>query len=331
LLLLALLPSWGAGVRSADRRFEFMKQLMGVRARIVLYAPDFETARIEAEVGFARIEALEAMMSDYRPESELSMLSQSAVRRDVRVSAELLQVLATAQDLARETDGAFDITVGPLSRLWRRCRAESRLPTEEELRAAREASGWEKLSVDRERGTVRLSREGMSLDLGGIAKGFAVEEALAALRARGRTRVLVALAGDIAVGDPPPDEQGWQIEVGPRMDGPRFITVKACFVSTSGSTEQFVEIEGVRYSHIIDPRTGLGSTAGTMATVVAARGETADALATSLCIPGIDARGLLEKTPGVSAAIWDGGRRAPEIIGGFPAIDRSYRRPRADP
>jgi len=203
----------------------------------------------------------------------------------VHVSEDLFRVLEAAQKLAAETDGAFDVTIGPVTHLWRQCK----LPDTQTL----ERCGYLKLVLDRARRTVYLKLAGMQLDLGGIAKGYAADEALATLRAHGVKRALVAVGGDIAAGEAPPGKKGWKIGVEP--NGGDLILHNAA-VSTSGDIEQFLKSGGVRYSHIIDPKTGLGLTHRAPITVVARRGIDADALATAISVLGPErGRALLKK------------------------------------
>jgi thiamine biosynthesis lipoprotein len=208
----------------------------------------------------------------------------------VPVSEDLFRVLDRAVELSRRSDGAFDVTVGPLVALWREARTTGRLPSQEQLDKAREAVGWQKIRLDRRRRTVQLLVPGMKLDLGGIAKGYAADSALATLRENGITRALIEAGGDIVVGDSPPDRDTWRIDLPPGDDPaqPRSLLLARGAVSTSGDTEQFVEIDGKRYSHIVDPRTGLGLTDRVSTTVLAPNGLTADSLATAACL--LDAR-----------------------------------------
>jgi thiamine biosynthesis lipoprotein len=175
-------------------------------------------------------------------------------------------------------------------RLWRFARKRHVLPKPDELAQARQAVGWQHLALDRERRTVTMKVPGMRLDVGGIAKGFAADEALKLLRARGYPRALVAASGDLAIGDPPPGKRGWRIAATEIDSGTNFASrvfiLRNAGVSTSGDTEQFLEIDGVRYSHIVDPRTGLGLTRRIQATVIASCATDSDALATAVCILG---------------------------------------------
>ncbi len=300
--------------RPTLERHEFTRLQMGVQVRVTLYAPDEPTAQAAASAAFARIADLDATLSDYRPDSELMRLCAGAGpdQLPVAVSPDLYANLALGADIASATHGAFDVTVGPLVSLWRRARREGVLPDPGALETARGLVGWQLVALDPVARTARLARAGMRLDLGGIAKGYAADQAVLALRTAGTPRCLVALAGDIAAGEPPPGTAGrgrppgWRIAIstGAEGDAPLSVHLANAAISTSGDTEQFLEIDGVRYSHIVDPRTGLGVTNRIAATVIAPSGAVADALASALCILGPEAAPrLVETFPGTAAII----------------------------
>jgi thiamine biosynthesis lipoprotein len=234
----------------------------------------------------------------------------------VPVSVELFDVLERAQKIARLSDGAFDVTVGPYVRLWRFARKRKVLPTPAEIAAARAAVGWQKLRLDPRARTVTLLVPNMRLDLGSIGKGYAADQALQILKGRGMERALVAASGDIAVGDPPPKRRGWRIGI-EAWDGAtnkvvRTVMLHNAGISTSGDTEQFIEIDGVRYSHIVDPATGLGRTQHIQATVIGPDATTSDSLDTAVSLLGAK-RGmeLIRSWAHTSALIvtWENGRR----------------------
>lgn len=261
---------------------------MGVQTRILTHAGSREAAATGAARAFERIAALEQAMSDYRPDSELSRLCKSAEAGEhdwQHVSPDLFRALALSQTLASRTDGAFSATIGPAVALWREARRSGELPDAAELARAVELSDWRSLEVDREARRVRLLKPGMRLDLGGIGKGYAAQAALESLIDDGLPRSLVALGGDVAVGHPPPGGEGWRIALRPGLGD---LLLASAAISTSGDIEQFVNIDGKRYSHIVDPRTGLGIVGGPWVTVVASRGEYADALATAGAVLGLD-------------------------------------------
>ena len=230
-----------AGAPIADSpaiRYQSAQQHMGALFKVVLYANDEATANRGFHAAFARIQQLDEVMSDYDPESELSRLSQSdPMACGTPVSEDLWRVLTTAQSLSERTKGAFDVTVGPLSKLWRRARRQRKPPSPRRLEAARAAVGYRHLRLGPDRRTVQLLRPDMRLDLGGIAKGYAVDGALTALRNLGLRRALVDGGGDIAAGDPPPGREGWKIAVSsldPTAPPTQFLRIANAAVATSG-------------------------------------------------------------------------------------------------
>jgi thiamine biosynthesis lipoprotein len=229
------------------------------------------------------------------------------VGEPVKISDDLFTVLQKAEELSKKSEGAFDVTVGPVVQLWRLARRTQELPDPKEFAQAREKVGYKKVRLDPAKKTVRLLTPGMQLDLGGIAKGFAADEALKLLRDKfGIKQALVAAAGDITCGDPPPGKDGWTVEIAPiaKSQKPRTLTLANASVSTSGDLEQFVEIKGVRYSHVLDPRTGLGLTGRRSVTVIAPRGIDADSMTKAVSVlPPEQALKLVEDTPGAACYI----------------------------
>lgn len=310
-LLLGLLVA--VGCRTPQRapllRFEFEQAQMGLPFRIVLYAETQTIADAAARAAFARVAELNHIFSDYEDDSELTLLSRSAGSgRAVPVSNELWRLLNVAQAMSRRSDGAFDITVGPLVQVWRRARRQRELPAPEVIAEAKARVGWEKVVLDPRTRTAQLLVPGMRLDFGSIAKGRALDEALRVLRAHGITRALVTGSGDMAIGDPPPGRTGWRIELAP-LDAPgapptRFLSLRNCGFATSGDLFQHVELGGKRYSHIVDPRTGFGMTDRSLVVVIAPNCVTANSLSTTTCVVGPE-RGLalVAATPGTSARI----------------------------
>ncbi len=243
-------------------RLELTQPHMGTLVRITVESQNPERAREAIQQAFQRIHELDMRLSNYQPDSEVNHFDPDRVSSDLRPPLEL------ARRLTRETDGAFDPTQTALFDLWRQARRLKQMPTAEAISAARSAKSGR-------------------LDLGGIAKGYAADEARRVLREAGESRVLIAVSGDLVAGDAPPGQSAWRIALEP---GGQTIGLRRAGVSTSGDTEQFLEANGKRYSHIIDPRTGLGLTNGVVASVVARNGMLADALATVVCLMGI-ARG----------------------------------------
>ncbi len=308
LALLLLLTGCATSSQESRQRHTFTAPHMGTLFSITLFASDAATAKHAAEAAFERVAELDRIMTDYDPQSELMQLCRHPAGVPVKVGEELFDVLQRAQHISQISEGTFDVTVGPYVHLWRTARKSRILPSPEEIAAARRVVGFQKVQLDPQRRTVTLAIPGMKLDLGGIGKGYAADAALKVLRGLGIRRALVAASGDLAIGDPPPDKAGWTVAISsidPTATVPaKILVLHNAGVSTSGDAEQFVEIGGVRYSHIVDPRTGIGLTDRIQATVVARDGTASDALAKVVCVLGAG-RGLavIDTVPGASALI----------------------------
>ena len=276
-------------------KFERVEPHMGTLFRITVDAPNVDVAHAAFDAAFARVHELDEILYDYKPQSELMRLST----RPMRISRDLFLVLEASQRLAEQTNGAFDITMGPVIQLWRKARRDKVLPANEAIAEALNRTGHRKLILDAATQTVYLTQPGMQLDVGGIAKGYAADEALRILRNRGLPNALVAASGDLTIGRRP-----MTIAVEPVAGFRRRLTLSDHAVSTSGDTEQFLEINGKRYSHIIDPSTGQALTTRIGVTIVAPQGITADSLATAICVMGPRrGREFLKQQHGVSALI----------------------------
>lgn len=302
-------PQAGVAERAprAAERVTATRRLMGVPWTITVYASSRAAGARAIEAGFAEVARLEAILSDYDPTSELSRLSARAPTAEpVPIGEDLGRVLARAVAIRDATGGGFDPTVGPLTTLWRQARRAGRLPAAEKIAAARAAVGPETLVLQADGRAAVLTRPGMRLDLGGIGMGYAVDRALEILGAMGINAAMIDASGDIAVSGPPPGTQGWVIDAAPlpRSEvGPeaRLVLTYAA-VTTSGDAYQAVQIEGRRYSHIVDPRTGLGVAGPAAVTVVARDCTTADALATAASVLGPEAAAVvIAAEPGCAA------------------------------
>lgn len=305
LLLAAALAQAPSGPleRHSQRQFH-----MGVEFEVVLYAPDPASADKAFAAAFERIAELDRIMSDYDAESELSRLSAaSPTQEPVALSRDLWMVLKYGQEVSGRSGGAFDVTAGPLTKLWRRARRQREVPTGEQIARALAATGYQHLVLDKTRRTARLARPEMRLDLGGIAKGYAADEALVAIGKHGIERALVRASGDIAVSQPPPGEKGWKVGIAPLdpdATPTRFVWLANQAISTSGDSRQHLVVGGKRYSHIIDPRTGWGIEGRRSVTVIARRGIESDALATAVSVLNPQAGiKLIDETPEASALI----------------------------
>lgn len=284
------------------------RRLMGVPWTITVFATTPEAGRAAVAAAFAEVQRLEGILSDYDPESELARLTAAApTAGPVPVGDDLWRVLSAAVEWRDRSGGAFDPTVGPLTTLWRQARRSGAMPRAEKLAAARQAVGAATLTLDAEQRAASLRAPGMRLDLGGIGMGYAVDRALEVLAARDVTSAMVDASGDIAVSGPPPGALAWRIEVAAHADredraGRDVIELVDAAVTTSGDVFQAVEIDGVRYSHIVDPRTGLGVPGPAAVTVIAPDCTTADAVATAASVLGPEAGlALVEAVPGAAA------------------------------
>ncbi|MDQ6665459.1 MAG: FAD:protein FMN transferase [Acidobacteriota bacterium] len=272
---------------------------MGTLIRIKLYAEDQKRAAAAFQAAFERIHELDETLSDYKPDSELNRIARTAVAAPVAISGDLFHVLAASQRLAKESGGAFDVTLGPVIRLWRESRNRRELPDEKALRDAGNRCGFTKLHLNAREQTVLLDQAGMQLDVGGIAKGYAADQALACLKSLGIRSALIAASGDLAFGGAPPGKRGWKIGIDSGV-----LELANAAVSTSGDTEQHLDLNGARYSHIVDPSTGMALTNRILVSVKAPRGVDADGLSTAISILGCErGRKLAAKYPGASVVV----------------------------
>lgn len=277
------------------QRFVFHKGAMGTVFTITLYVVDEAAGGQAADKAFARVVQLNDIMTDYDRDSELMRFCLAPYGQPVMLGEDLFTVIAKAQSVAEQTDGAFDITLGPIIRLWRRARRQRELPPPELIAAAKAVSGYRNLQLNARKRTATLLKPDMVLDLGGIAKGYAAEAALKVLKQEGVPCAMVAASGDLAIGEAPPGREGWNIGID-SIDATegrhsRIVSVKNCGLSTSGDTEQFTEIGGQRYSHIVDPKTGIGLRERIGVTVIAKTSTDTDMQATTISVLGAE-RGL---------------------------------------
>lgn len=273
-----------ASMTEADRH-EFSRPLMGTDFRIVAYHPDSVKVKEAVEKAFNRVAVLQKVFSDYDEGTEVNSLSDNG---SAEVSDELWEVLDYALNISARSEGAFDVTVGSLTKLWRKAIRQKEFPPKSEFDQAKATVGYEYVKMKPKSQTVKLEKEGMRLDFGAIAKGYAVDEAMAWLKEYGIRTALVDGGGDICVGNAPPGKKGWEIEVPDKFVNGELTFKKASYantaIATSGDTYRYLEHEGVRYSHILDPKTGLGLTNRRVVTVTAPTCTAADAWATAASV-----------------------------------------------
>ena len=311
LLLLWLLAgetAVGPSGEPAGNRYQFAQTEMAVPIQDRIVCPQSATASRAAEAAFSRFHTLNSICSDYDPESELRRLCRtSSAGHAVRVSEDLWRVLVCRQELSQRSEGAFDVTIGPVVRLWRSGRHTKELPSRELLDEARSRVGYRLMRLDSRTHSVELLKANMRLDLGGIAKGYAVDEAMAALRKHGIARMMVEAGGNIGLGDAPPGKAGWRIGIAPpdAHSPPReYLELARVAISTSGDMWQYAIIGGKRYSHLIDPHSGMALTDHSNVTVVGPDGLSTDGLSSAVAILGPE-KGLklVEATPHSAAFI----------------------------
>lgn len=301
-----------AAIAQNTERYEFASRHMGSDFRIVLYADSDSIAVAASDSAFSRIEELNLIMSDYIDKSELNRFSRaSGSGEQIKLSEDLFRVLSIAQRISYQTGGVFDVTVGPMTKSWRELRrsAEPTLPPPAKLNQIKQRVGYKHLVLNFEERTARLLREDMALDLGGIGKGFAADEALSVLKSFGICSALIDAGGDVTLGNPPPGRQSWITAVPKTVtrEGTEMTRLQMSnrSVATSGDLFQFAMVDGVRYSHILDPKTGLGSTLQIQATVISNSGTLADAYASVLTLmrpeEGI---GFIEQVPDTEAILF---------------------------
>lgn len=291
-----------------------LRPVMGTFVRVVVVAKDQETTRDAADSALAEIEEVDRLMSDYKDDSEISRINRDAFKQPVKVSEPTFEVLQKSVEAGRLSGGAFDITVGPLVDLWRRAGEANSTPTDAQLAAARAKVGYEKLILDANEMTVRFAVDGMRLDLGGIAKGYAIDKAVKALQAAGAAGAMVDIGGDIrCFGTPAGGKKQWLIglqepDQAPFGLAPAKILAKLRIrdraVATSGDYQQFVLIDDERHSHILSRTTGKSATGLSSVTVIAPNATDADVLATAVTVLGPE-RGLdlIETLPDTEALL----------------------------
>lgn len=291
-----LVLAFGGGAGADDwRLLTFTEPHMGTEFTIRAWteASWVEDLTRSVESAFARVAALDTALSDYRPESEINRLAKAPANEPFAASPDLYAVFEAAGRLTVASGGAFDITAGPLIRLWRISKKNAALPAPAQIASAKQRTGFHHLILDPDKRTITKKIDGMLFDAGGIAKGYAADAALAILKKDGFPRSLVAASGDIAVGDAPPGEAGWRIgietlEVGHDLKDLQTVTLANRAISTSGDTRRYFEHEGIRYSHIVSTETGLGLTERIGASVIAPDATTSDSFATAVVLLGTE-------------------------------------------
>lgn len=266
LCLLAVLAPAGAMVAAGQQtqqellRLEESADAMGTTYGVTVYGTDRDGMTRAVETAFDELNRLERVLSNYRPDSEWSKINRKAAEGPVKVSAEVFALLERCDAVSRASEGAFDITVGPLMKVWGFYRGSGRLPAKSEVAAALKNVGYRNVVLDPKEQTVRFTRPGIELDPGGIGKGYAVDKMVEVLRENGITSALITSGGSSIYGlGTPHNAEGWEVKIRDPKHPDRTtsqVFLKNQSMSTSGTYEKFFEAEGKVYSHIMDPRTG---------------------------------------------------------------------------
>lgn len=273
LFLLALPAAYG---QQELLRLEKSADAMGSTYSIALYGYDRIKMEAAADAAFDEVRRLDELLSNYQPGSQWSEVNRNAARQPVKVSPELFDLLSACVQYSRESEGAFDITVGPLMKVWGFYKGSGHLPHKPEVAAALAKVGYRHILLDRAARTVRFDRPGVEMDPGGVGKGYAVDRMVDVLRKNGVQIALVAGSGSsiYGMGAPPDEPRGWLVKIKDPWDNRKTLAdvwLKDNSMSTSGSYEKFFRAEGRIYAHIMDPRTGYPAQGSVSVSVVAPR------------------------------------------------------------
>jgi len=304
ILVLALALALGC---SRTRTVQKSETMMGTEVTITVVAPSARDGEAAIDAGMAELRRLDAMMSLYKDDSEVTKVNFAAGRSPVRVSAEMIEIVEAALDISKLSHGVFDVTVGPLVVLWQMRLKQGQAPTDAEIAQARSRVGYRHVIVDRAASTIYLAKPNMIMDLGGM-KGYLADRVADLFKQRGIDNAVIALAGDIWVLGHREDGKPWRIGVQHPRDKDKTLAVLELsdrYITTSGDYERFTIMEKKRYHHIIDPRTGKPSTGVISATLIGARGAVVDPLAKVPFILGPDEGMKIVRKAGAEAIIVD--------------------------
>jgi thiamine biosynthesis lipoprotein len=305
-LLCTVLAGQASPSASSVDRYQGTRMSMACLYAIEAYGPATVDTAAAAEAALDEVDRIDRLMSHYKAESPLSAINREAASHPVRPPPELFDFVVESLRYSRVSQGAFDITVGPLMKAWGFFRGDGRVPSTDQLVAARRVVGARHVRVDLVAGTVAFDAAGVELDLGGIAKGYAVDRAVSILRARGVTAALVSAGGSTVYGlGAPPGRAGWDVDVQDPLDVRRSATtvrLRDRSLSIAGRSEKWFEANGVRYSHIMDPRAGTPVQGMLTVAVLSDSGTAGDALDDALFVLGPAAsRPVLNAVPGTAA------------------------------
>ena len=274
---------------SGPKTVQKTETIMGTQVSITVVAKTEQEGEAAIDAAMAEVRRFDRMMSLYKDDSEITRVNLAAGKGPVEVSPEMIEIVEAARKISELTDGAFDVTVGPLVVLWQMRLKEGAAPTETEIESIKNRVGYRNIITDKKASTLFLMKPGMIMDFGGCAKGYVADRVAELLKGRGIDNAIVALAGDIRVMGHRPDGSSWRIGVQHPRDSAKTLTVLELsdkFISTSGDYERYQIVHRKRYHHILDPRTGKPSEGMESVTLVGERGSDGDPLATALFILG---------------------------------------------
>jgi len=257
-------------------RLEKSADAMGSTYSIALYGADRVKMEAAIDAAFDEVRRLDDLLSNYLPGSQWSEVNRNAAVKPVKVSPELFQLLSECVEYSRESEGAFDITVGPLMKVWGFYKGTGHLPHKPEIAAALAKVGYRHIVLDKAAQTVRFDRPGVEMDPGGIGKGYAVDRMVEVLKKNGFRTALIAGSGSsiYGMGAPPDEPRGWPVKIKDAWDNRKTqaeVFLKDSSMSTSGSYEKFFRAEGKTYAHIMDPRTGYPAQGSVSVSVISPR------------------------------------------------------------
>src|SRR5436190_8046604 len=285
LIFLLLLPFT---LSAQLKRFEFPNNKMGSSFNIIFYHTDSAEVVSLSKECFLIVDSLDNIFSDYRSESEVGRLALQKNLIDIKISDELFSMIVRSKDVWERSDKTFDITIGALTQLWRKAKKENRFPSEAEIKAAKELTCFKNLIINESSKTISFKKPGIRLDFGGIVPGYVTKRVIEFLKTKNINSALVDASGDIVVSDSPPGKDGWTIGVNlPESENELWdkkLELNNCAVSTSGDVYRYTIHNGIKYSHIIDPKRGYGVTSQRNVTVITKYGADADWLATACSI-----------------------------------------------
>lgn len=278
-------------IRAQKQTYKEVLLLMGTRFELSVVTEDSLMARQSIDLAIAEVKRIEALISSWDPKSQTSEINRQAGISAVVVDKELIDLILRSKKVSQLTQGAFDISFASIDHLWKFDGSVKTLPNEDDIRASVEKINYQNIIVDQEQSTVFLKEKGMKVGFGAIGKGYAANRARVIMQQNGISAGVVNAAGDLIVWGKQQNGQPWNIGVTDPAEKSRimgWISVEEMAVVTSGDYEQFIMIDGKRYAHIIDPRTGYPSTGIKSVTIICPDAELADALATSVFVLGKD-------------------------------------------